>query len=92
MRALTRKLFRDVLHMWGQALAIALVVACGVATFVLSLSTYHSLGGTRDDYYEDYRFADVFVQAKRAPEPAGIWKRAFDFAATLMLPVPDRVA
>jgi putative ABC transport system permease protein len=38
MRALDRKLFRDLWHMKGQALAIAMVLASGVATYVMSLS------------------------------------------------------
>ncbi|MBK6743557.1 MAG: ABC transporter permease [Hydrogenophilales bacterium] len=69
MRALDLKLFRDLWHMRGQVLAIAAVIMGGVATMVMSLSTYDSLLGTRDRFYRDYRFADVFVNLKRAPEP-----------------------
>lgn len=54
--------------MRGQALAIAAVIVSGVATLVMSLSTYDSLSGTQRAYYRDYRFADVFVELKRAPE------------------------
>lgn len=54
--------------MKGQALAIALVIASGIATFVMSLSTLDSLRLTQSTYYRDYRFADVFVALKRAPE------------------------
>jgi putative ABC transport system permease protein len=68
MTALDRKLVRDLWHIRGQALAIALVIACGVATFVMSLSVYASLQGTLDAYYERYRFARVFAHLKRAPE------------------------
>ena len=39
MPAIHRKLVRDLWNMKGQALAIALVVASGIATFVLSVST-----------------------------------------------------
>lgn len=67
MRALDRKLVRDLWRMKGQALAICLVIAAGVATFVMSLSTLDSLRRTLDAYYERYRFADVFVHLKRAP-------------------------
>jgi putative ABC transport system permease protein len=67
MRALDRKLVRDLARMKGQVLAIALVVAGGVALFVLMLGTLQSLEVTRDAYYDRYRFADVFAQAKRAP-------------------------
>ena len=68
MRALDRKLLRDMWRIKGQALAIALVVGCGVATFVMSLGTLYSLEETRAAYYERYRFGDVFAHVKRAPE------------------------
>jgi putative ABC transport system permease protein len=69
MRALTRKLLRDLLHMKGQALAIAVVVAVGVAIFITSRIALDSLEQSRDAYYERYRFADVFVRLRRAPMP-----------------------
>lgn len=68
MRALDRKLLRDLWHLRGQVLAIALVIAGGVALFVVMFGTLQSLEATRDAYYERYRFAHVFAQAKRAPE------------------------
>ncbi len=67
MRALDRKLVRDFLQMKGQSAAIALVIACGAATFVMCLSALESLKQTQARYYERYRFADVFAQLKRAP-------------------------
>ncbi|MEJ2313416.1 MAG: ABC transporter permease, partial [Nitrospirota bacterium] len=68
MKALDRKLLRDLWRMKAQALAIALVIVSGVSTFVMSLSTLDSLRRTRAVYYEDYRFGDVFMSLKRAPE------------------------
>ncbi|MCG8543197.1 MAG: hypothetical protein MJE12_03195, partial [Alphaproteobacteria bacterium] len=68
MRALNRKLLRDLWRLRGQVLAIALVIASGVAVLVMSLTTYESLRGTAEAYYERYRFADVFASVKRAPE------------------------
>lgn len=68
MRALNRKMWRDLWHMKGQALAIALVLASGVATFVMFLATLESLQVTRADFYRHYRFAQVFAPLKRAPE------------------------
>lgn len=68
MRALDRKLWRDLWQMKSQALAIALVVMCGVGTYIMFLSTLESLRVTQDSYYRDYRFADVFASLKRAPE------------------------
>lgn len=67
MRALGRKLRRDLWHLRSQALAIAVVIAGGVATLVMSLSTLDALRAGRDAYYRDYRFAEVFASLKRAP-------------------------
>jgi len=66
--ALNRKLLRDLWHMRSQALAIALVVAAGVAMYVAYLSNFDSLQRTLTSYYNDQRFADVFISLKRAPE------------------------
>src|SRR5215216_4857828 len=68
MRALDIKLFRDLLRLWAQALAIALVVAGGVATLVLAVGSHRSLDETRGAYYERNRFADVFATVSRAPK------------------------
>ena len=67
MTSLNRKLIRDVIHLRGQVVAVALVVACGIAAFVAMRSTYHSLLDSQAAYYRQYRFADVFAQVKRAP-------------------------
>ncbi len=67
MSALNRKVLRDLWLMRGQVSAIALVMACGIATFVMSLNTLNSLRGTQETYYEQYRFADVFAHLRRAP-------------------------
>ncbi len=53
--------------MKGQIIAICLVVASGIATFVMSLSTLESLKVTQATYYEQYRFGHVFAHLKRAP-------------------------
>lgn len=66
--ALDKKLIRDLMHMRGQAFAIALVIAAGVATLILATGAYSSLEETRRTYYERYRFADIFAQARRAPD------------------------
>jgi putative ABC transport system permease protein len=66
--ALHRKLLRELWQLRGQALAIAAVVAGGVATLVMSLSSLDSLALTRDAFYREARFADVFASLERAPE------------------------
>jgi len=54
--------------MKGQALAIVLVIVSGVSTFVMLRSTMSSLKQTREKFYQDYSFAEVFASLKRAPE------------------------
>lgn len=68
MVALDRKLWRDLTGMWGQLLAIALVIASGVAMFVTQLAAFDSLQLTRDQYYSEQRFANVFSSCVRAPD------------------------
>lgn len=64
---LDRKLLRDLNRMKGQVVAVALVMACGLAMLVMARSLIHSLETTRQEYYEAHRFADVFAHLKRAP-------------------------
>jgi len=67
MRALDRKLLRDLRLMWSQALTIALVVASGIGGFLTSLSAVDSLSIARDRFYAEGRFADAFASVRRAP-------------------------
>ncbi|MUG93625.1 FtsX-like permease family protein [Scytonema sp. UIC 10036] len=76
MKALDKKLLRDLWHMRGQMIAIALVVACGIASFISMLSAYESLKLSQATYYEQYHFAQVFAQLKRAPESLQLQIRA----------------
>jgi putative ABC transport system permease protein len=68
MRALNRKLLRDLWRLRGQVLAIALVMASGVGVLVMALTTVESLEETAVAYYERYRFGHVFARVERAPE------------------------
>lgn len=68
MKALTRKLLRDVGNMRGAVFTISLVVAAGIAAFVTLRGTYGSLVATRDRYYSEQRFGDVFIDLERAPQ------------------------
>ena len=68
MRALDRKLWRDLWHLRGMVFAISLVLLGGIATFVMARVTYDSLSATQQRYYADQRFADVFTGLVRAPE------------------------
>jgi putative ABC transport system permease protein len=67
LNSLDRKLLRDLWNLKGQAAAISLVIAAGVAMFIMYLSTFHSLRLTQQTYYDRYRFADVFAGLTRAP-------------------------
>jgi putative ABC transport system permease protein len=64
---LHRKLARDLVQLSGQAITIALVVACGIGIFVAAASTHHSLVRSHLLYYAETHFADVFGSLKRAP-------------------------
>jgi len=68
LTSLDRKLLRDLWHMKGQALAIALVIAGGIAVHLVAEGMLTSLAETRRAYYERYRFADVWAPVVRAPD------------------------
>ena len=53
MRALDRKLVRDLARLKFQALAIALVVASGMALFVGTVTTARALVLSEQRYYKD---------------------------------------
>ena len=67
MSNLDRKLLRDLLRLRGQAIAVAMVIACGLAMMIMARSLIFSLSNTQREYYQAHHFADVFVQLKRAP-------------------------
>ena len=67
MTLLDRKLLRDLRALKSQAFAVALVMACGLAMMIMTRSLILSLSTTRDSYYSQYRFAEVFARLKRAP-------------------------
>lgn len=67
MRVLDKKLLRDLMRLKGQGLAIALVMASGIAVLIMAIGTHRSLSEIRNTYYERYQFAHIFAQVKRAP-------------------------
>jgi len=71
MTALDTKLLRDLRRLAPQLAAVAAVMACGVAMVVMAWSMLTSLALTQRAYYEESRFADVFVHLKRAPDVVG---------------------
>ncbi len=67
MRAIHRKLLRDLWAMRSQVVTVALVVASAFSGFAGSIATYHTLERARDDFYASARFGHVFADCKRAP-------------------------
>jgi putative ABC transport system permease protein len=67
VRALRRKLWRDLVHLRGPFAAVALVIASGVAVFVTLRSMHGYLTSSLAEYYARHRFAEVFASVGRAP-------------------------
>ncbi len=99
MHAIDRKLLRDFRRLWAQALAIAIVLACGVAILITSFGMYRALDETRDAYYERNRFADVFATARRVPMPLvrqiadipGVLSVEARVQGDVILDIPDQI-
>jgi putative ABC transport system permease protein len=95
--ALDRKLVRDLARLRGQIATIALVVACGIASYVAMQSAFESLSASRDRYYDENRLPHVFAHLERAPEAVRARLEAIPGVATLetrlvetvLVPVPD---
>ena len=68
MQAMDRKLLRDFIRLWAQGLAIALVLAAGVTVIIMSVGMSRALNESREAYYAQNRFADLFASARRAPD------------------------
>lgn len=67
MSRLDLKLWRDLRRMKSQVVAVAMVMACGLAMMIMARSLIFSLESTRREYYEANRFAEIFAALKRAP-------------------------
>jgi putative ABC transport system permease protein len=68
IRALDRKMLRELWRLRGQLLSIGLVVATAVMMLVTMRGTYEALVEGRYAYYRDYRFGDVWSALEQAPE------------------------
>ena len=95
MNLLTRKAFREIRGIKGQAFAIVALVASGVAVFVGMSSTHDSMDRSRNLYYRTARFADLFAPLRRAPDTLVDQIRDLPFVAfaegRLVSDVPARV-
>ena len=90
MHPLNRKLWRDLVRLRGQALAIALIIASGVALLVMSLAAAHSLRESANAYYDRYRFAEVFATVTRAP--VGIARQIADIKVNTKRKTPSELS
>ncbi len=70
--ALNRKLLRDLWRLKGQGVAIAGVIAAGIALLIATFGCVASLQQSMDGFYERHRFAHVFAPLKRAPEAIAV--------------------
>lgn len=68
MRAINRKLTRELWRLKGQMFSIAMVVATGIMAVVTMRGGYDSLNAAQTEYYAHTRFADLWAPVKRAPE------------------------
>lgn len=92
MSLLDRKLLRDLRALKSQALAVALVMACGLAMMIVTRSLILSLTTTRDAYYENNHFAQVFATLKRAPNSVREQLAAIPGVATVQTGISIRAA
>lgn len=83
MRALNIKLLRNLWTLKGQGIAIAAVIATGVAMYVMSLTALESLRLSQNSVYQNQRFAHLFANLKRAPESLAERLRDIPGVATL---------
>ena len=67
MKKLDRKLLRDLGQMKGQVIAIAMVIAAGIAVFIMSMCAYNSLKAGQQTFYREFQFAEIFSNARRCP-------------------------
>jgi putative ABC transport system permease protein len=68
VRALDKKLLRDVWRMRLHAIGVILVLACGLSVFVMAVGMRGSLERTRAQYYAERKMADLAVSVVRAPQ------------------------
>jgi putative ABC transport system permease protein len=67
MAVLNRKLGRDLLGSAGLLATVVTIIAVGTSAFIAMGSAYRILSASQHAYYETYRFADFWVDVKKAP-------------------------
>lgn len=94
---MNRLLLADLRRMWRQGFAISVLLACGISLFVMTNSSMESLQKARRQYYNDYRFGDVFASLVRAPnelatrlaEIVGVQRVQARIVRNVMLDMPE---
>jgi putative ABC transport system permease protein len=89
VNSLDRKLLRDLSHLKGQIITVALVVAAGLSGLVAIYSTLSSIDREMQAYYERNRFADVFASATRVPQGVAERIETIDGVQTLQTRVVE---
>lgn len=97
MKAIGKKLQRDLIRLWGQGITIALVVAVGIASYITLIGAYRSLFTARETFYAKTQFADIFARLERAPAPlarrielfAGVALVETRIVEDVLVPLPD---
>ena len=67
LREIDRMLLRELRQSGGMLVAIVLISAVGVMSFVSMLTTYRNLEQSRAGYYARCRMADFWIDLKKAP-------------------------
>lgn len=67
MRALHRKLIRDLRGSAGTLLSVVAIIAIGTGSFIGLGSAQRILESSQAAYYRTYRFADFWIDVKKAP-------------------------
>lgn len=68
MLTLNRKLWRDLSGLKGQVAAIAVVIAAGVMTLMIAVSSLDAIRLSMERFYASHHFADIFAMVTRAPD------------------------
>jgi len=69
-RTLWRKTLRDLRASWAQSLALVVIVALGIASYVALTGAYRDLGSSYQHTYDALNFADVTFRVRSAPRSA----------------------
>lgn len=91
LRAVDRKLLREVKRLKGQVATIAIVLASGMASFIGMRGNYESLQWSLAAYYDRTRFGHLFVSLERAPESVAERLRALPGVALVETRVVEEV-